>query len=268
MAVLEAAIEIPGNVNGYHHNGPGIESDAVLDVEQLVRLRASQLPCDPAMPAEVDATPEATAAEPPTRTVGASKSTPAEGSRQASRPAKTRSTKAAKKVKPRDPRTRYVPQAALDAEQAKLETLSRAALAGDKSAVDELRIALDDCPHIWRRIADLQLQVELKLIGLVVGKDPLRAEAFRKRAAELRHHLLDGEPASLAVKMCASRVVACWLFAQYLELRALESPGDLRCIKQLEQAERRFGVAMRTFALTRQMDAQLQRLAEQGRSGR
>ena len=55
----------------------------------------------------------------------------------------------------------------------------------------------------------------------------------------------------------------CWMFCQFLELRALEDPNDLRCIKQLEQAERRYQVAMRTFQMARHADLQLQRLAQQ-----
>jgi hypothetical protein len=104
----------------------------------------------------------------------------------------------------------------------------------------------------------LELLVETKLIGLVAGNDPLRAEAFRKRCSELRRHLVAGQQNSLAVKMAASRVVATWLFVQLLELRALEQPAEMRNVKQLEQSERRFQVAMRTFSLAQQSQLQQQ----------
>jgi hypothetical protein len=158
---------------------------------------------------------------------------------------------------------KYVPQAQLDAELAKLEQLSQSALAGDTAALDQLRVELDNCPHVWRRLTDLQQLVEHKLIELVAGIDPLRVEAFRKRCSELRHELLEGEVSSLLVKMAASRALACWMFCQFLELRALEDPQDLRCIKQLEQSERRYQVAMRTFQMARHADLQLQRLTQQ-----
>jgi hypothetical protein len=109
----------------------------------------------------------------------------------------------------------------------------------------------------------MQREIELQMVDLVAGNDPLRAEAFRKRCSELRHELLDGKPASLLLKMCASRVVACWMFCQLLELRSLEDPQDLRCIKQLEQAERRYQVAMRSFQMARHAELQLQRLAQE-----
>lgn len=161
------------------------------------------------------------------------------------------------------PVIQYVPQAQLDAELAHLEALSQAALAGDTAALDQLRTALDNCPHVWRCLADLEQLVEHKLTELVAGSDSLRVEAFRKRCSELRHELLEGEAGSLLLKMAASRVVMCWMFCQFLELRALEDPQDLRCIKQLEQAERRYQVAMRTFQMARHADLQLQRLAQQ-----
>jgi hypothetical protein len=167
------------------------------------------------------------------------------------------------KPRPRRSKIKYVPQSELDAELAKLEDLSQAALAGDTTALDQLRAELDRCPHVWRRLTDLQLVVEHKLIELVAGIDPLRGEAFRKRCSELRHELLEGEASSLLVKMAASRVVMCWMFCQLLELHALEDPQDLRCIKQLEQSERRYQVAMRTFQMARHADLQLQRLAQQ-----
>jgi hypothetical protein len=176
--------------------------------------------------------------------------------------AKTQGSKTAAKKTPPIPGLKYVPQSALDRDLAKLETLSRAALDGDTTALDELRAALDRCPHIWRQIADLEHLVELKLMALVAGNDPLRSEAFRKRCSELRHHLLEGERSSLATNMAASRLTITWLFVQFLELRVLESPGGLHSIKQLEQAERRYQVAMRTFGMARQMDAQLRRLAQ------
>jgi hypothetical protein len=177
------------------------------------------------------------------------------------RPTSSNTTEAAQQTKPGRVGVKYVAQAELDREQVKLEKLSQAALAGDSSALDKLRVALDSCPHIWRRLADLQLLVEHKLIALVAGKDPLLGEAFRKRCSELRHLLLDGEPCSLATKMAASRVVATFMFAQLLELRALQSPVELRCVKQLEQAERRHQVAMRTFLMTRRSELQLSQLA-------
>jgi len=130
-------------------------------------------------------------------------------------------------------------------------------MAGDTEALDTLRLELDKCPHLWRRLADLQLLIEQKLIELVASTDPLQLECFRKRVSELRYELLERKPCSLATEMAASRAVFTFMFVQLLELRALESPEGLRNLKQLEQAERRFQVAMRTFLMAKRADFQL-----------
>ena len=176
----------------------------------------------------------------------------------------TRHKKAGPKSRRGEPKIKYVPQSELDGQLAELEKLSRAARAGDDKALDELRHALNDAyPHVWRRVADLQIPVEQKLVNLVAGQDPLRIEAFRKRCSELRYDLLERQPSSSATKMAASRVVTCWMFTQALELRVLESSNNRWPMKELELAERRYQSAMRTYGQARQLDLQLQRLRMQ-----
>jgi hypothetical protein len=265
MAEREATIAMPnGRLNGYYHGGCGAEAVVLAGAEQCVTLPVflptpdGEAVTSPPQPTAKSTTlcPRAMSA---TRKVTPS---PIEASKQSRRKSKTGVSKTANKKKPPKSGIKYVPQAAVDRDLAKLEKLSQAVLAGDTTAIDELRAALDCCPHIWKRLADLQYQVELKLINLVAGADPLRAEAFRKNASELRYHLLDGVQLSLATKMAASRVVACWMFTQFLDLRALESPRDNWSTRQL-QAERRYQTAMRTFCLARQADVQLARLTQQ-----
>jgi hypothetical protein len=185
-----------------------------------------------------------------------------EASRRAGRGPAKDTAESADESEPTGRRIKYVAQAVLDAELDKLERLSQAVLAGDTAALDRLRAELDNCPHVWQRLGDLQLRVELKFNELVFGKDPLRCEALRKRCSKLRHELLEGEPASLATKMAASRVVASWYFVQLLDLLALELPEGLRLAKQLQQAERRFQDAMKTYSMARQSDVQLQLLRQ------
>ena len=174
-----------------------------------------------------------------------------------SRPPQPEPTTAAAAPKQRPPQQRkasvkYLSQAVLNRELAYLESLSAAALAGDTTALDQLRSQLDHSAHIWRRLVDLEDLVERKMVELFAGVDPLRCEAFRKRAAEIRVALLEGESGSFATKMAASRVVICWLFAQLLDLRALQAPQATTSLKMQEQAERRLQVAFKTYALVRQ----------------
>jgi len=74
--------------------------------------------------------------------------------------------------------TSYVRQEEYDAELDRLQRLSNAALEGDSAALDQLRTALDDVAHVWHRLADLQLHVELALVEKIASADPLRREAF------------------------------------------------------------------------------------------
>jgi hypothetical protein len=254
-----------GHVNGYH-GGLGLDGATGPDIEPL--SSAPIVEQSPSGSATAVATAIIAPQDRPAMSTAA-ETKPARNKAVGVKAVTTNNSPAVAKAKSSHTKIRYVRQAQLDAEQARLEKLSRAALAGDTAALDKLRAELDNCPHVWRRLADLQLQVELKLIALVADEDPLRIEAFRKRCSELRHHLLAGEPSSLAAKMAASRAVACWQFVQLLELRLLDSPAEIRCIKALEQAERRYQTAMRTFCLVRQADAQLERLAQQtaGRGG-
>jgi hypothetical protein len=269
VAASEGTIEMAGRVNGYSHSSFASEGVVQPGIEPLVDFPGlEQTHDDPVLGPSEPATEISQQGEQTTtvtdrvmpaqsKTVGRNQRTLDGGN-----------TKTAKRAKPDTPKVKYVPQAELDEELAKLEKLSRAALAGDTAALDKLRVALDNSPHVWQRLADLQRQIELKMIALVAGTDPLRSQVFRRRCSEFRHRILDGEPASLATKMAAGRAVSCWMFCQLLELRALDSPDELRNVKSLEQAERRYQVAMRTFHLSRQADLRHQRPAPDNPSRR
>lgn len=159
-------------------------------------------------------------------------------------------------TEPGDPQVRYVPQAELDAEQAKLQDLADKAKTGDSQALDQLRQELDNCPHIWRRLGDLQVLIEEKMALEVAPSDLLFLEAYRKRAAEIRHRLL-GDSQDLLTQMAVSRVVECWLFTQFLQLQVLREKHPKDGVKQLAQAERRLESAVRTLSLAKKLQKHL-----------
>jgi hypothetical protein len=169
--------------------------------------------------------------------------------------------KSSSKSKPKAGKTKYLSQDEFDAELAQLENLSRLALAGNSSALDSLRSELDERPHLWRYLADLQHLIEQRMAELVAGKSPLLVEAFRKRASTFRHEILSGQPASFATKLAASRAVSCWLFCEFADLRAVKAPDDCRRGKERQRAQQSFECAMRTFMLARKADLELQRTA-------
>jgi hypothetical protein len=263
---LEAPIATPnGQVNGYHDGGRVAEATALQ--ESIPLNNFDSFPRVQLKPAAAPVVADAeTGEQAQTATTTKDKAKPAKSKSTPQVSSKT-GTKAAQESKSGDPKLPYVPTAQLRAELSRLQRLSRAALTGDAQAVDKLRAALGECPHVWRWVGDLQFQVEHKLVELVAERDPLRLECFRKRCSELRYGLLDGESATLATKMAASRAVMCWLFTQLLELRILAAPEELDNIRALEQAERRFAVAMRTLHLAKRSELELQRLAQPTRQG-
>lgn len=157
----------------------------------------------------------------------------------------------------RGTRLKYCPQAAIDAALARLANLANAASSGDRKALDLLRETLATS-HAWRLIADLQRAIEAEMAEKLAPQDILHRELFFKRSSELRAHLA-GDKSSLMVKLAASRVVACWIFAQFLELRLHESGEVLTTanVKLMEQAERRIETAMRTLSHAKKLELQL-----------
>jgi hypothetical protein len=149
--------------------------------------------------------------------------------------------------------THILPEATIRATFAKLRVLSQAAIAGDTTAIDKIRIVLDSTPWVWQYAADLQIAVEERLVQLVAGDDVLKREAFRRRASELRSQLAEAGD-SLLVRMAISRVVASWLFAQFLELRALSSADYRGAANAVLQAERRWQAAVRTLTMVRRAE--------------
>ena len=253
-----------GRQVGYRF-GLGVDNEAAEATAPFDGSSVSGLRREASAAAAVESSIKDSRPDPSARPRQADKENPAQRASTTSQQSTTK-TRPAKTTSRTDKATtgsaRYVPEAALRAELAKLEKLSNAALAGDLTAIDKLRTELDRSPHVWRYIADLQVAVEIKMIGLIAGGSPLKQEAFRKRCSEFRNLLAD-EGDSLLVKMALSRVVSCWMFAQYLELRLLSSADQHDAAKQLLHAERRLQSAMRTLVLARQAERQRQQFAEQ-----
>ena len=170
---------------------------------------------------------------------------------QPTRSTKTTPETAAAVSKPPSP---YLKQSSIDAQVKRLRKLSQVAASGDTVALDQLRDELDRCPHIWRRIADLQYMIECKMADQIAEKDLLKLESLRKRISELRYELTK-ESDSLLVKLAVSRYLACWIFSQFAELKLLSSDVPDQWAKLLVQAEQRTATAMRALLLAKKADA-------------
>ena len=144
MMSLETSLAIPnGHVNG-HGSNPGIHDTVAVHLDQQANI---SMPWDRSPPMGPIAVTEASSA---VRTTGDVRPQLAIG--PAANVAKADTKQEVAKTKSSRSKINYVPQDKLDVELAKLEELSQAALAGDTSALDQLRAELDNCPHVWRRL--------------------------------------------------------------------------------------------------------------------
>jgi hypothetical protein len=249
-------IERNGHLNGYRH-GPGSNSVFKYVVEPTAAGQVPLPQSEPLATATIQSRVKATEPDQPAREKTEGKATQSRNKAAESTRHTSGSSNAKAANKSEAPRVRYVPQRDLDDALQKLEALSCAAEKGDLAALDELRSELDSCPHIWQPIVDLQRMIEHKLITLIAGTDPLRAESFRKRNSELRCEL-SGQSGSVLVQLASSRVAAAWMFAQVLEYLVLDSLDEPRVVKKLADAERRLQIAVRTLATVKKLELQLQ----------
>jgi hypothetical protein len=249
-----------GHANGYQ-NGLGSKNVFESEIEPVAAGQVPQQEPEPS--ASVTAQSRVKAATPDQPSPHAErKATPAPGNTSGSIRHKSDNNTGKAAKGSASPGVRYVRQSVLDQGLQRLESLSCGAEKGDSAALDTLRSEMDTCPHIWNPLVDLQRMIELKLTAMFAGTDPLRVEAFRKRNSEIRHEL-NGAGGSISTKMAASRLLACWQVAQFVELRFLESPMEGNGVKRLEQSQRRYESAMRTFVMSKRLDAQLQLAATQ-----
>src|SRR4051794_7137638 len=73
-----------------------------------------------------------------------------------------------------------------------LQDLLKRAIVGDPSTLEELRLAFEKHPGLWREAGDLSKLAEKSWVTLAAGKDLTLAEALPRKLAELRAHLADG----------------------------------------------------------------------------
>ncbi len=111
---------------------------------------------------------------------------------------------------------------------------------------------LDTHPQIWRCVGDSGKHVELKLVTLLTGGDPLLVESYRRQQRRLKRRLLSKSKCPLE-RLAVERVMLARLELAYAEMRALEcsSPGDSKSQaaslwhRQLTQAQRHYDQAIR-----------------------
>ena len=131
------------------------------------------------------------------------------------------------------------------------DQLCKSANAGDEGAIRQLRSFFDESPAVWRRMSDLSLIMESKLITRIMGADLARQEALRRRVDEMKSQLLGSDPA-LVLTLAAAPVIASWLEVEDVLIRfgvskAATNEAQRFAAEMIESAQRRHAAALKEF---------------------
>lgn len=134
-----------------------------------------------------------------------------------------------------------------------LQRLSKRAAFGDETAVAEIQSILNDNQELWRHLGDVEHSTEAMLIEYLSGPAATK-ESVRRSVAELKHSLAGDNPSQLE-RLAVGRVVACWLFTQFIERwcgHAVKEIGRTAGLGTLlEASEKRLQTAIQSLKLAR-----------------
>jgi hypothetical protein len=132
-----------------------------------------------------------------------------------------------------------------------LQELSKRVKAGDESAIAEIQQILNSNDALWRQLGDVEKSTEAMLIEVADGS-AASMESVRRSVAAMKQSLLGEQPTPLE-RMAVGRVVACWLFAHFVDrwcgwsIKAGGRANDLA--KLLEASEKRYQISLRSLKL-------------------
>jgi hypothetical protein len=144
-----------------------------------------------------------------------------------------------------------VPTAAEPCPFEQLQLLSKRVGTGDDSAIAEIQRILNSNDALWRHLGDVERSTEAWLIEVADGPAASK-ESVRRSVAAMKQSLLGAQSTPLK-KMAVGRVVACWLFAHFvdrfcsLSIKQGGRASDLA--KLLEASEKRYQISLRSLKL-------------------
>ena len=144
-------------------------------------------------------------------------------------------------------------RAALD----RLGGVVRRAQAGDRTALPDLRKALDEHPEYFDHAGDLALMAQHTWLDLLSGTDLFIRETVERKLAEMRIELAGASPSPLE-KLLVERVVACWLQLNHADTMFVGNQSSSEAIrkelvKRQESAQRRYVEAIKQLAQLRKL---------------
>lgn len=139
-----------------------------------------------------------------------------------------------------------------------LRELSDRVNSGERSALTELRTALDKYPWMSSVMGgDLAYQAETSLVNAMFD-DQIAAKEALQRELEKKREELSGENPMPIERLLIERVISCWLQVQHADLVAAQSKnvslakGDYNQRRQ-DRSHRRFLAAVKTLATVRRL---------------
>lgn len=140
----------------------------------------------------------------------------------------------------------------------RLRELSDRVNAGDRSALVELRGALDKYPWMSSVMGgNLAYQAEISFVNAMYG-DQIAAKEALQRELEKKRAELGGDNPTPIERLLIERVVACWLQVQHADLIVAQSKnvsnatGDYNQRRQ-DRSHRRFLSAVKMLATVRRL---------------
>jgi hypothetical protein len=139
----------------------------------------------------------------------------------------------------------------------KLHAVVRRAQAGDRTALPDLRKALDEHPGYFDHAGDLALMAQHTWLDLLSGTDLFIRETVERKLQEMRVELAGANPSPLEM-LLVERIVACWLQLNHSDTVFAgnqSSPEAVRkeLMKRQESAQRRYVDAIKQLAQLRKL---------------
>jgi hypothetical protein len=139
----------------------------------------------------------------------------------------------------------------------RLRRLVEAANTGDAAAIADLRLYLDENPHVWKHVGDLGKVARQSWISLIARDDVLAVEALQRQLAQLAADLVGDDPGPID-RLLADQILASWLEVNHLHGVVADAKGgnattQKLLLQRLESAQRRHLMAMKQFAVVRKL---------------
>ena len=138
-----------------------------------------------------------------------------------------------------------------------LHAIVRRAQAGDRTALPDLRKALDEHPEYFDHAGDLAFMAQHTWLDLLSGTDLFLRETVERKLQEMRVELAGTNPSPLE-KLLVERIAACWLQLNHADTafvgnQAASESIRKELLKRQESAQRRYVNAIKQLAQLRKL---------------